>query len=518
MKRILSIGTAALALAGTLFVTGCNQDYDLDDIKTDTITSLSTPANLTVSSANGSVVLDWDDVKGVAAYRVVRYDVTNSDKTGTQLGTAQYYTTTNSYWVDSEEALVNGNKYKYEVTALASTTNDDYVSRTVYVKDSGTTSKEVTAVVPSSVDVASLVTTPTATIYSSTNAVISLPTVAGLEYRFRFAAGESELASAAKGSSFVSVTDNSHNNIAAKYNPASTTNTIVANSADSDSNTFSSGKTYQLFLAVRAANTAKYGTEYTIINTGVTASYGASSTLSFKKYTVETTDTSAKYMLVVCDSGFANDNDSPANYTYAIKSYDLTYDTNGVTLGSTATTVVSGFSLTYDANKEQWGYETTVSLTSRTYKLYVLERTNNATNAITRKTLIVDYTTQKAEDAADITFYGYSATYSFNADNTTVTATNVFHYELGSDYTYSAIYVADGYDSNYNISSTFRTVSVGNAVADDNGGYNRTSAGSKTSTTSTPSIYPSQKIYVLALKKGSSTVLYSTTAYTYDID
>ena len=46
MKRILSFGTAALALSGALFFSGCQQDLDLDDIKTDTITSLSTPSNL----------------------------------------------------------------------------------------------------------------------------------------------------------------------------------------------------------------------------------------------------------------------------------------------------------------------------------------------------------------------------------------------------------------------------------------------------------------------------------------
>ena len=56
MKKILSFVGASLVLAGAMFVTSCQdpKEYELSDIKTDTIVSLDSVSDLTASSSYGS--------------------------------------------------------------------------------------------------------------------------------------------------------------------------------------------------------------------------------------------------------------------------------------------------------------------------------------------------------------------------------------------------------------------------------------------------------------------------------
>ena len=402
MKKILSVLGASLVLAGALVVTSCSDAGEFSDVKTDTIKSLAAPKNLTATASYGSVALTWDAVKGAAAYRIVRYDVTNKDSIGTKLGSSNYYTVSVSnsntadgaksataYYIDSDSALTDGVKYKYEVTALASTTNADYVARTLYYQDGSAKSVEVTAEVPASVDAAAVAALGSNVSLSFNNqssatATIKFPTVAGLEYSYRLvnvsdSSVEDAFESVAKGEQFLSAESFSTYNSNYRYNPTASSNTVKTRYIDSSSTVSSSnnGNIYQLFLEVRARNTAKYGTAWTVVNTGVTAKYiySLSNSLTFTSNKIG----GGKFLFVVRDSGFIDD-ETPASYTYTLKSYKLSVKDNAVVVATEATAAHTKTltDFVYDEENTVYGTEVTISdIAEDDSYLFILERTGS---------------------------------------------------------------------------------------------------------------------------------------------
>lgn len=477
MKKILSVLGASLVLAGALVVASCSDAGEFSDVKTDTIKSLETPKNLTATASYGSVALTWDAVKGAAAYRIVRYDVTNKDSTGTKLGSADYYTVSvgntntadgvksaTAYYIDSDSALTDGVKYKYEVTALASTSNSDYVeARTLYAK-----SVEVTAEVPASVNAATVAALGSKVSLSFNNsstatATIKFPTVAGLEYSYRLvnvssSSVEDDFESAANGERFIEAENfGSYYNSNYRYNPTASSNTVKARYIQGNTSTTvtssNNGNIYQLFLAVRARNTAKYGTAWTVVNTGVTAKYiySLSNNLTFTANKIG----GGKFLFVVRDSGFIDD-ETPADYTYTLKSYKLSFKDNAVVVATEATAAHTKTlkDFVYDNDNDAFGTEVTISdIAEDDSYLFILERTDSE-GTILKSASVTGYddtTTTTTEDYYKARFsisnVGSNDT-STSAASTTDSARTVYtnkatvSYDIGTNYTGAKLYRA----------------------------------------------------------------------------
>lgn len=432
MKKLLSFGTVALAFS-TLFLAGCKQDFDLADIKTDSIKSLSAPSNLTATTKYASILIDWDDVKGAAAYRVVRY--AEYDRTGTQLGDETFYTTKSSYFIDSDSALL-ATKYKYEVTALASTTNDDYVSqdsaseRTLYVTDGNSSSVEVTYTYPTNTSTSALkniakLNEAKLSIDNDGHAVITLPNVIGLEYEYWLASKTSPY------------TSNGNYTVISDSNKKTPSKTLTA---ETD---VSTQDTYYLYVKVRIRNTM-YGRDYTVVNTGVSAYYNKVSE-NLKLYCNKMSDGS--YMLYVTDK--FDDGDSPDNYTYELMSYVLSYDSNGSLKADNENTVASSnyswdkITLVEDKTNSQWGWRYSVD-TPTDNMLYVIKRIYR----IYGKPDQISYASATIEHSeTDVSFEVHSDAGTATFDETTNkykrTVSNYFGFNTGSDYTFSKIYRAN---------------------------------------------------------------------------
>lgn len=471
MKKILSVLGASLVLAGALLVTSCSDEGEYSDVKSDTIKSLSTPSNLTATASYGSVILSWDAVKGAAAYRIVRYDTTNSGDTGTLLDSNNnYYTTTGNissngkkdsvYYVDKSGALTDGVKYKYEVTALASTSNKAYESRTIYVSDSGVASKTVAAEVPASVDVATAAGLSGNVTFTANGSsyTFTVPTVAGLEYKYKVSSSSTD-SSVFQPNNFIAFEEN---------DPLKSSCTETASS--------SSGTVYQLYLAARARNTNKYGTDYTLINTGLTVTAGVSGVTTF---TSNDLGDGKSFMFVVRDQ-FSNE-DSPSKYTYTLKGYKLTASDNAVIL-DTAEAYNKELKLevidqtnSY-SSYTTYGTEYTITdIAAGTQYVFVLERKSSYNGAVARKfTSVEGY--DASDDDDDSEAYNFSiegisniedTTGEASGTSTTYTHKTVVSYDVGKNVTVSGLYRAkisesSWYEITYDdyIKSAFEKVDV----------------------------------------------------------
>ena len=470
MKKILSVLAAGFVLAGALFVSSCSDEGEFSDVKSDTIKSLSKPSNLTATASYGSVILSWDAVKGAAAYRIVRYDTTNSGDAGTLLGSNNnYYTTTGSissngkkdsvYYVDSSNELTDGVKYKYEVTALASTSNAEYVGRTIYVSDSGVASTTVVAEVPASVDVATaagLSGNVTFTVDGSTY-TYSFPTVAGLQYRY-YVSNSTTSTSAFNQNSFTLITSD----------PLKSTYTGTG--------TGSSGTVYQLYLAARARNTNKYGTDYTLINTGLTVTAGVSTVNTF---TSNDLGDGKSFMFVVRDQ-FSNE-DSPSKYTYTLKGYKLSVSDNAVIL-DTAEAYNKELKLEVIDKQNSYSSYTTygteytiTDIAADTQYVFVLERKSSYNGAVSRKfTSVTGYDTSDDDEDDNVDNFSISSIApvvdtvgTASGSSKTYTHKTIVSYDVGKNNKVTGLYRAKFYSyatvsnlSNDYITSAFEKVDV----------------------------------------------------------
>ena len=572
MKKILSVLGASLVLAGALVVTSCSDAGEFSDVKTDTIKSLAAPKNLTATASYGSVALTWDAVKGAAAYRIVRYDVTNKDSIGTKLGSSNYYTvlvsnsntadgakSATAYYIDSDSALTDGVKYKYEVTALASTTNADYVARTLYYQDGSAKSVEVTAEVPASVDAAAVAALGSNVSLSFNNqssatATIEFPTVAGLEYSYRLvnvsdSSVEDAFESVAKGEKFLSAESfSTYGNLNYRYNPTASSNTVKTRYIDSSStsvvyNSNNDGNIYQLFLEVRARNTAKYGTAWTVVNTGVTAKYiySLSNSLTFTSNKIG----GGKFLFVVRDSGFIDD-ETPASYTYTLKSYKLSVKDNAVVVATEATAAHTKTltDFVYDEENTVYGTEVTISdIAEDDSYLFILERTGSE-GTILKSVSVKGYVDTVYDDAYYTASYykerfsisnvigtSTSAPSTANAARTVYTNKATVSYDIGTNYTGAKLYrakVASTYIyysslSDDFITSTFEEVAASGKLKNDSSSNENHESGTwsktieYTDTEDEPSnMNESYYLYVLvATNSENKTVLTTTSGQTY---
>ena len=563
MKKILSVLGASLVLAGALVVTSCSDAGEFSDVKTDTIKSLAAPKNLTATASYGSVALTWDAVKGAAAYRIVRYDVTNKDSIGTKLGSSNYYTVSVSnsntadgaksataYYIDSDSALTDGVKYKYEVTALASITNADYVAaRTLYYQDGSAKSVEVTAEVPASVDAAAVAALGSNVSLSFNNsssatATIEFPTVAGLEYSYRLvnvsdSSVEDAFESVAKGEQFLSAESFSTYNSNYRYNPTASSNTVKTRYIDSSSTVSSSnnGNIYQLFLEVRARNTAKYGTAWTVVNTGVTAKYiySLSNSLTFTSNKIG----GGKFLFVVRDSGFIDD-ETPASYTYTLKSYKLSVKDNAVVVATEATAAHTKTltDFVYDEENTVYGTEVTISdIAEDDSYLFILERTGSE-GTILKSVSVKGY----VDTVSDIVSYykeqfsiynviGTSTAAASTADAARTVYTNkaTVSYDIGTNYTDAKLYRAKFASTYYSslsddfITSAFEEVAASGKLKNDSSSNENHESGTwsktieYTDTEDEPyNMNKSYYLYVLvATNSENKTVLTTTSGQTY---
>lgn len=465
MKKILSIVSASLVLAGALLVASCS-DADYDDIKTDTIKTLATPSNLEATQSYGSVLLTWDAVPNAAAYKVVRYDTSDkTDKSGTLINAASaYYSTTYSatngktakvYLLDSGSngLLTNGTKYKYEVTALATDNGyDTSYARSLYYKTGSAKSITITAEVSDTVDVASALASGVEFAFNKSNyAEITIPTVPGLEYKYRLI-DENNLGKGLTNSNYASIS----------ASPLKDTYTGKYNVVDSNGTTVVADTVYQLFLSVRAKNTEKYGSNWTLVNTGlVSTTYVTSSVLSLAASNI-VPEGKSKFMLVARTT--IAEYDDISNYTFTLKSYKVLVEDESLLVSKTATvnekltmTAVSG------KNTTSWGAEyTTSEIADGDSYVFVLERTRTSDGQINRTSTIItgeDNTTAGALQSGydslkdNLDFY-YNGDFSYlsavtNTEGTITSyeSTATFTYDVGKNYEVVGIYCAEGYSA-----------------------------------------------------------------------
>lgn len=495
MKKILSVFGASLVLAGALLVTSC--DAELSDIKTDTIQTLATPSNLEATQSYGSVILSWDAVPNAASYKVVRYDTSdNTDKNGVIVNNATLYSSTTItvengktakvYLIDNgnDGLLTNGTKYKYEVTALATagTAYDTSTARTLYFKDGSAKAITVTAEVADTVDVASALSSGIEFAFNKSNrAVITIPTAPGLSYKYF-------LVGATYNSSTLNTTSKTTNagrafTSSGRYvtiNPSvfEETYTVTSNIANYDSTyyvneTVVANEEYQLFLAVQAKNTEKYGTNWTIVNTGLVAeTYASTSSLLTVTSHNIVPDGKSKFLFIIRDQLAFND--SPSNYTYALKSYKVDTDADLNLIVATTPTVNTSVTLSVidtDASGSSgivYGTEYTsdVIADGESY-LFILERTRTSDSQISMKSVLV---TGDDNSATATTSYSYKLAFEFDSTSTLTlndagtiyNSTVSFDYAIGNDYKIGKVYKAKGTSvtTKNKLSSAFEEVSV----------------------------------------------------------
>ena len=137
MKKLLSVGAAALALAASVALISCGTEAG-DDYSgaTDTVITLATPS-VTAKAYPGYNLVSWQPVSGVEKYELYRYE--GGSVTDQQVITLLADKT---YYEDTDD-LQNNVKYTYKVMAVGNIS-----SRNVYTQDSAAGSASVTAIVP----------------------------------------------------------------------------------------------------------------------------------------------------------------------------------------------------------------------------------------------------------------------------------------------------------------------------------------------------------------------------------
>ncbi len=139
MKKSL-VGCIALLFATMFFWVSCGDDSD-KTVVGDTIISLSSP-NLTAElTASSEIKLCWNYVTGADSYRLARFIDSDPDDRGS-LFSSGIVPDGKGYTFTDASSLEDGVRYRYELTAL--TSNGYTEARTLYLKDSNTSSVTIT--------------------------------------------------------------------------------------------------------------------------------------------------------------------------------------------------------------------------------------------------------------------------------------------------------------------------------------------------------------------------------------
>ena len=145
MKKIMPLFMGVLFVSLSIFsFNSCSTDDSSEDKNTtlnaDTIITLATP-NLTAELADSSIRLCWDYITGVDSWRLARFIDADSDDRGTLLSSS-FTPDGKGYTFTDSSSLVDGVRYRYELTAL--TSNGYTEARNLYLKDSATASVTIT--------------------------------------------------------------------------------------------------------------------------------------------------------------------------------------------------------------------------------------------------------------------------------------------------------------------------------------------------------------------------------------
>lgn len=499
MKKILSVLTAGVVLAGSLLVASCKLEESdtIANLVADQVAPLGAVANLKAEESYGTVVLTWDAVPDARAYRVVRYDKDLNAKVlpyGTvdakgSSGAGQYMdgkTTTTKVWFLDKDVDAAG-KYTYGVSALANTNPDITVAaRNLYISNGPESLVNVdvnfTAVTADLVKDIKFET--------GTNSAykLTIPSIAlGVQYKYKLV----DYTEAAKFVNDVETDDATWNTItySTKGNhPAWTTSENDVYGAEG----------VQLLVAVKSLRNQDTG-KWVVVNTEKTAKANIAipGTLTLTQNRVTATTAVAKFELIVRDAdsnygtfttaaatsynGFATraKQDDPTNYKYTYAAYSVAFDVNELNWKTSATPAVPETEFTLDtfdaqASTPTWGAKIlTPELKSGENRIYVVTKTNKTTGKQARATIwIVGADAYTAQPTTGV-IRNYKETFDFyNAGSTAVTSDPVttgttttrttttsynFSYIVGSDYEIVNLYRAKGTTSVAGFNSSITT-------------------------------------------------------------
>lgn len=497
MKKILSVLTAGVVLAGSLLVASCKLEESDTIQQADTITGLGLVQNLKAEASYGSVLLTWDAVSDANYYAVVRYDEKGANGTEALPYGGDVFASTGvnfyvengkkkCYFVDNE--IETAGKYVYGVKAKVKSSGAETVApRVLYVAD-GVEAKT------SAVDVA--FTAPTADLVkdikfetgTTTAYKLTIPSIAfGVQYKYKLVG----YTDAAKYVNDVETDDTSWTTITyltKGNNPVWTTS----------ENDVSGGEAVQLLVAVKSLRKNDTG-KWVVVNTEKTAKANSaiSGTLTLTQNRVTPTTAVAKFELIVRDAdsnygtfetaaatsynGFATraKKDDPTNYKYTYAAYSVAFDVNELSWKTSATPAVAETEFTLDtfdaqASTPTWGAKIlTPELKSGENRIYVVTKTNKTTGKQVRETIWIvgadAYTTQPTTGV----IRNYKETFDFyDAGNTAATPTTNtasgvtttttttsynFSYTVGTDYEIVNLYRAKGTTSVAGINDSIST-------------------------------------------------------------
>lgn len=483
MKKILSVLTAGVVLAGSLLVASCKLEESdtIANLVADQVAPLGAVANLKAEESYGSVVLTWDAVPDARAYRVVRYDkdlnasvLPNGTVDSNGSSGAKSYgdgkTTTTKVWFLDKQVETAG-KYTYGVSALVNANpNVTVAARNLYISNGPESLVEVEvalkAVTSDLVKDVKFETGKTST-YKLTVPAVEL----GVEYKYLLA----DDITAAKAANDVECDDFAWQNAIITYNHPGW--------KVSELDIYNNSRNVQLLLAVKAIR-EKDTSKYVVVNTAKTAvpNVGINETLDITQSRVSPETAVAKYELFVRDYGddygtfptaLSNGTtnavyakkQTPDNFTYTYKAYKREFDANEFTWKIPETPVIPETALTlevYDATQNNaWGAKIlTPELKASDYYIYVVTKTDKVTGKqvrayeeVTGKDAVLTGTTLTSyvyDHKADFDFYYSTGTTTstvptaVTGGGTTSTTTTpyTFTYHVGNDYSIVGLYRA----------------------------------------------------------------------------
>lgn len=493
MKKILSVLTAGIVLAGSLLVASCKLEESdtIANLVADQTAPLGVVANLKAEESYGTVVLTWDAVPDARAYRVVRYDkdlnatvLPNGNVSAVTVNKYNDGKTTKVWFLDKQVEVAG--KYTYGVQALVSTDpNTTVAARNLYISNGPESLVEVEvalkAVTSDLVKDVKFETGKTNT-YKLTVPAVEL----GVEYKYLLA----DYTTAAKAANDVECDDFAWQNAIITYNhPGWKVSELE----------ISGNREVQLLLAVKAIR-EKDTSKYVVVNTAKTAvpNVVINEALDITQSRVSLATAVAKYELFVRDYGFdygtvqtAPSNgttnavyakkQTPDNFTYTYKAYKVEFDANEFTWKIPETPVITETALTldvYDANQSNvWGAKIlTPELKAGDYYVYVVTKTDKVTgkqvrasewvagaDAVLTGTALSSYV---YDHKADFDFYYSTGLPTSTAPTavtgggttSTTTTTYTFNYHVGTDYSIVGLYRAQkGSSDSVNLDSYIKT-------------------------------------------------------------